>query len=595
MSIRVKILLAIFVIFWMIIISRLYFLSIKSNKYYQELSKRNIINIEHIAPIRGDIVDTNNMVVAMNRPGFSIYLKPHLNQPSKEKQLLRDIDFITLNFPDIDREKIVKKYKRDDTPYNHKPIKVVDFIPYEDMIDRVVLFSNLENISIKPASKRFYPYDSIASHVIGYISRADQKEIDESLVAKYLGVVGKSGIEKQYDSILGGDMGKKESKVSASNREIEIIREKIPISWDVTLTVDMRLQGFIQEIFAQRSGAVIVMDIEDGSILAASSFPEYSINAFVDGISQKEWQKLINDFDHPFTNKFINGLYPPGSSTKMAVALSFLNSKLIDESEKFACSGELRLGSRKFRCWNSHGHGPIALKRAISESCDDYFYKGGLRVGIDKISTDLMRYGFGKKSGIDLPNEFIGTVPSRNWKLEKYGESWYKGETLNTVIGQGNFLATPMQVALFTAMVASGKEVVPHFVKRIGNHQINYKTREIFTPLEKSKLDIIREAMYDACNKVGGTATKYIDSTVAIAGKTGTSQVVGIPQEEKKRMSEYDLEYYQRSHAWFTSYGPYKNPKYVVTILIEHGGHGGKATGVIASRIYDKLVELGYI
>ncbi len=590
MNRRIKFIAFIFIFVWIAVVSRLYFLSIKSNEYYQELSKRNIINIEYIAPKRGEIRDINGSIIAMNRLGFSIYIKAHLGEKSK-----KEISFIIQKFPKLKSEKLGKIYKKFDSPYNHKPIKVVDFIAYEDMIDKFVTFSNYTNITILPTSRRFYPYDEIASHVVGYVSKANQKEIDSNRVAKYLGVVGKSGIEKQYESILGGTMGKRESKVTASNKEIELLSEEAPKSSDMTLTIDMRLQGYIKEIFGARSGAVIVMDIENGAILAGGSFPEFNINSFVRGISTKDWKKLIMDFDHPFTNKFINGLYPPGSSTKIAVALSFLNSGLIDENESFLCSGELRLGNRKFRCWNSYGHGVVGLRRAISESCDDYFYKGGLRVGIDKISTDLTRYGFGKKTGIDLPNEFIGTVPSRNWKLDKYGESWYKGETLNTVIGQGNFLATPMQVALFTSMIASGKQVIPHFVKKIDSRTITYETKEIFNPLEMSKLKIIQEGMYDVCNAKRGTATKYNSSIITIAGKTGTSQVVGIPQEEKERMSEYDLEYYNRSHAWFTAYGPYENPRYVVTVLVEHGGHGGKATGAIVSRIFNKLVGLGYV
>jgi penicillin-binding protein 2 len=337
------------------------------------------------------------------------------------------------------------------------------------------------------------------------------------------------------------------------------------------------------------------MDVRDGSILAAGSFPEYDINKFIQGISTNEWKEMIADLDHPFTNKFIAGLYPPGSATKIAMALSFLNSKLLDENENFLCTGELRLGNRKFRCWNSYGHGRVNLKRAISESCDDYFYKVGLRVGIDKLSTDLDRYGFGKKTGVDLPNEFIGTLPSRNWKLNKFAQTWYKGDTLNTVIGQGNFLSTPMQIALFTAMVSTGKKVTPHFVKKIAGQSIKYGQNTVFTPLELDKLKLIQEGMYNVCNAPKGTSTKYNTSIITIAGKTGTSQVVGIPQEEKIRMSESDLEYYQRSHAWFTAYGPYKNPRYVVTVLVEHGGYGGRGAGEKVSRIFNKLVDLGYI
>jgi penicillin-binding protein 2 len=567
-------------------------LSIKSNKYYQELANRNIIKTEHLTPTRGEIRDTKGELIAMNKLGFSINLKAHLNRKKTLKQLTKNLSFISSQFPKYTEEKLLKLYKKSDTPYNHKPIEVIQFVPYKDMIEKFVTFSKYQDITITPKSERFYPFKDSASHVIGYVAKADKKEIKNSKVAKYLKVIGKNGIEKEYNSILAGEMGKREIKVTARNKEIALLEEQKPTSLDITLTIDMRLQAYIKEVFGDQSGAIIVMNVNNGEILAAGSYPEYDINAFVQGISNDEWEDMITNLDHPFTNKFVQGLYPPGSSTKPAVALSYLNSHFIHESENFLCSGELWLGKRKFRCWNSYGHGEVNLQRAITESCDDYFYKAGLRVGIDKISTDMTRYGFGVKTGVDLPNEFIGTMPSRNWKINKFGESWFKGETLNTVIGQGNFLATPIQVARFTAMIATGKNITPHFLKADTN-ETNSST--IFTEHELKKLPLIREAMHDVCYAPRGTATKYNYSKVTIAGKTGTSQVIGIPQEEKERMSEADLEYYKKSHAWFTTYGPYESPKYVVTALIEHGGHGGSAAGEIVSQIYNKLVDLEYI
>ncbi len=595
MNNRIKFIVIVFTLFWILLISRLYFISIKSNKYYQELAKRNIINTNFTTPTRGEIKDTNGEVIAMSKLGFSILLKPHLNKKSKRDKLEKYLTFITSNFPNTTKEKLKKTYIKNDTPYNHKPIKVISFIPYDDMIDKFVKFSKFTDIVIKPTTKRFYPFEESASHIIGYVSRANKKDIKDNKVAKYLGVVGKNGIEKQYENLLGGTMGVTKVKVTAKNKEIELISKTNPKSSDITLTIDIKLQKYINEIFHDISGAVIVMDANDGSILSASSFPEYDLNLFVKGINKDDWQEMITNLDHPFTNKFAQGLYPPGSSIKPAVALSFLNSKKIDEKEKTVCTGELKLGNRKFRCWNSYGHGKVDTRRAISESCDDYFYKGGLIVGIDKISSDLTRYGFGKKTYVDIPNEFIGTVPSRNWKINKFGESWYKGETLNTVIGQGNFLTTPIQIARFTAMIATNKDIVPHFIKKVNSLDIDYDAQVIFNAQELDKAKIIKEGMYDVCNAKRGTATKYNSAWITIAGKTGTSQVIGIPQEEKERMNESDLEYYQKSHAWFTTYGPYINPKYIVTALIEHGGHGGSSAGELVSKIYNKLVELGYI
>ncbi len=595
MNRRLQFILIFFALFWLILLSRIYFLSIKSNKYYEELAQENIINTEYLLPTRGEIRDRNNTLLAISKLGFSIALKPHLSKKSKHEIFKKDLAYIQHYFPKTNIKKIEKLYHKKDSPYNHKPITIIPFIPYKEMILHFVKFAKHDNIIIRPVAKRYYPFDDLASHIIGYVSKANLQDIKDDEVAKRVGITGKNGIEKSYNRILEGNLGKSIHKVNASNSIIKTLVQTEPISNNIQLTIDIRLQKYLGYLLGIQSGAIIVMNAKTGAILAAGSYPTYNLNNFVKGISKTEWKKMIEDLDHPFTNKVTRGLYPPGSSTKIAVGLSFLNSGLVNEKEKFLCSGVLELGNRKFRCWNQWGHGETDLKKAIRESCDVYFYKGGLRVGIDKISTDLKRYGFGKKTGVDLPGEFIGTVPDRNWKITKFGEAWYRGETLNTVIGQGNFLVTPIQIAMFTAAIATGKEPIPHFLKSINKKPVTFSTSDIFNKFEKSKLPIIREGMYDVCNNKKGTAYKHNICTLTMAGKTGTSQVIGIPQNEKKRMSENELKFYQKSHAWFTTYAPYENPQYVITALIEHGGHGGQAAGEIVSNIYNKLVELGYI
>jgi penicillin-binding protein 2 len=259
------------------------------------------------------------------------------------------------------------------------------------------------------------------------------------------------------------------------------------------------------------------------------------------------------------------------------------------------CKSSLHLGGRIFRCWKRRGHGITNITKAIRESCDDYFYKGSLVLGNRKMSAGLKRYGFGKKTGIDLPNEFIGVVPSRAWKRKKYGKSWSIGETANMAIGQGDFLVTPLQIAQETALMATGKLPTPHLAKKIGSVVYKNKYKIVFDKNELKKLPIIQKAMYEVCNYPKGTATHYVHSKVIIAGKTGTAQIIGIKQDVKKRKMEHELAYYNRSHAWFTTYGPYKDPQYVVMAMVEHGGHGGHAAGGIVSKIYNKLLELGYI
>ncbi len=588
---RIQLILLFFGIITILLLSRLYFLSIKSNTYYEKLAQQNLIKTEYFTASRGVIKDRNGVDLAVNKLGFSLSLIPHLTK----EQLYKNLHFLTRELSEYNLTKLQTLYQKKSSPYNHKPIMIIPFISYNNFISKFITFSNKSAFIISPFSKRFYPQGERMAHIIGYVSKANTKEIKDNKVAHLTGLVGKSGIERYYNRMLQGTLGERKIKVTALNQPLGILKETKAKSATLTLTVDSRVQDYLKELFGDKSGSIIVMNAKTGALLAAGSYPEYDNNEFIHGISQERWKEMTEDFNHPFTNKFIHGLYPPGSSTKPAVLLSFLSSKLVDEKEAFLCQGTLNLGKRKFRCWNHAGHGEVNAKRSLRESCDVYYYKGALRVGINTISTDLMHFGFGRKTGIDMPSEFIGTVPSRNWKIEKFGESWYKGETLNTVIGQGNFLVTPMQVATATALIATGREVVPHFLRAINEKNITFAPAQILNKEQKSHLPIIRKGMYEVCNHKRGTAYRYNHAWVEMAGKTGTSQVIGIPQEEIERMSEDDLAYFKKSHAWFTTYAPYNDPQYIVTAIVEHGGHGGKAAGEIVSKVYNYLITLGYI
>lgn len=592
---RIKILLFAFFAFWLLLLVRIYYISIKSNTYYEEIAKQNAIKVEDLAPFRGSILDINGKPLSVNKLGFSIGIKPQLSSKRKRKILNEEIDFLVKNIENLDKKKITKLYIKRDSPYSHDFVKVIDFISYDDVINKFSKLSLRDNLQINISSMRHYPYGKLASHVIGYVAKANLKDEQENRVAKLTGFIGRTGIEKYYNSVLQGEQGQKRTKVTAFNEELEEIDKRLPISNDIKLSLDLELQQYITKLFEGKSGALIVMDVKTGHLLAAGSFPEYDLNQFVTGISQKEWNLLANDFNHPFTNKLINGLYPPGSVVKMGVSLAFLESGLITPYTDYYCNGSFELGGRNFRCWKNRGHGKTSLKKAIRESCDDYFYKGSLKVGIDKISSSLKQLGFAKKTGVDLPYEFIGSVPGRIWKMQKHQKPWYQGETLITSIGQGYFLSTPLQVAKHTALLATGYDVVPHFIKSINDVKVDYEKADILTLNQKKNLPFIRESMREVISHPKGTGRWYINSKVDIAGKTGTAQVVGIPQSEKKRMKESELDYYHRSHAWFTTYGPYKDPQFVVTAMVEHGGHGGSASGKIISQTYDKLLELGYI
>lgn len=598
---RMRLVVGFILLFFIFLLSRVYYLSIKSNVYYEELAKQNAIKTEFLPPVRGQITDRNGTLLAINDLGFSISIKPYLSIKKSNKGILdKELSELINLFPDLNASKLAEIYKRNDSYYNQDFIKVVDFIPYDEIIPHYSELNLNKTIKIDPVVKRKYPFGKLASHIIGYVGKANLQDVQENEIAKLSNYTGKSGIERYYNDILQGEKGTRVYKVNALNQEVEQLSYTPAKSNDIELTIDIELQSYLTSLFEGNAGAAIIMNVNDGSILAAGSFPEYDLNPFVTGISFKDWDELSNSLDHPFANKLINGYYPPGSVVKMGVGLSFLNSKNISQSTQYVCNGSIELGGRFFRCWNRSGHGPVDLKHAIKYSCDVYFYNGSLQVGIDQISETLSRIGFGVKTGVDLPSEFVGTLPSKKWKMQRYRQSWFQGDTLNTAIGQGNFLATPMQIARYTAQIAKGGEVIPHFLKSIENNnttienQMDENKKEIFTLFEKSQLPYIRDAMYAVANEQGGTSYRYLHNLdVKVAAKTGTAQVVGFSQTDKNRVDEKQFEYYTRSHAWLTSYAPYSKPKYVVTVLLEHGGRN-ITSGATVAKIYQKMIELGY-
>ena len=593
---RLKLAYAVISIFFIMLIARSYYISIISHDYYEKLSRQNAWKNEYTLPTRGSIFDRFYKPLAVNRLGFSISVVPHL-LTSKTKQAKLDsyISLIKNCFPDIDEDKLRATYVRNDSPYNQEYIEILDFLDYKKSLACFTKISLIEDLKIEVVTRRLYPNDSVASHIIGYVAKANATEVQD-LVVKHTKHLGKSGIERFYNSTLQGKLGERKMQMTALGNKIGIEDISKPSSEDIVLSIDLKLQKYITELFNNRSGAAIVMDVNSGEILAAASLPEYDLNPFVSGISKDEWQRLSEDLEHPFTNKLVNGLYPPGSIIKMGVAMSFLESGKINETDSVVCSGFFELGGRKFRCHKLSGHGRVDLHSAIMYSCDDYFYKNSLRVGIDTISSTLMKFGLGSKTNIDLPNEFVGLVPNRSWKLQKYKENWYQGESLITSIGQGYFLVTPMQIASYTSSIATGKKVEPHLAIKIGQEYNKKHSTDFLSDVQKAKLKRIQKAMYDTANVPGATAYRSLSKArLHLGAKTGTAQVTGIPQHEKRRIKEQDMAYYSRSHAWMNAYGPWEKPQYAVVVLVEHGGHGGSTAGPLVADIFNKLLELGYI
>jgi len=585
---RLKLIIGFIFVVVALLLGRVYYLSVQSNEYYEKLSKKNYIKRFYTTSSRGSILDRNGKYLAINKVGFSINMKPHLRSKEKFKDVEEVAKLIIKYFPDFKYEELLKNYKQQDSPYRHEFIKLVDYIPYDDFFKYYTIFNSNDNVEIELSTLRKYLYKDVAAHILGYMGKTTVKDIENDEKSKYYTQTGRSGIEKYYDKELRGELGYQDVQVNSLYKKLKVLDEVKSTKKDIQLTIDIELQKYIHDLFDTKAGAVVVMNVNNGELLAAGSFPEFDNNLFVNGISHADWEKIREDFNHPFTNKLINGLYPPGSIMKMGVALSFLENGISSNFNVY-CDGEMQLGSRKFRCWSEKGHGRTGFIKAIRESCDDFFYKGSLKVGINNIHKTLDRFGIGKKTGVDLPMEFVGINPDKKWKKKTQKLPWYMGETVVASIGQGFINVTPMQIARYTGAIATDKLQRPHFLKD------DSLVESVDTNISKKDLHIVQRGMYEVANKAHGTALYHIRSKTTVAAKTGTAQVVGIPQSEKKRMKEHELEYFQRSQAWLTTYAPYKNPQYVVTILVEHGGHGGSAAGPMAGKIYNKLIDLGYI
>ena len=592
---RYKLIILIFILFWAGMIGRLYHVSIKSNFYYEGLAKDNIERKQFIKPVRGEITDIHGQLLAMNQIGFSVSIQPHLK--AKSEKLAKVVDRLVSTFPDLNKTVMLKVYKKFNSPYNHNYIKVVDFIHYAQMMGAYPKLSLHEELKIEAETKRYYPYGKYVAHLVGYTGRSNEKENANDKVVNEVGSIGKTGLEKYYNDVLKGELGYEISKVTATNKAIDILEEKLPKdNKNLQLNIDIELQKMIYERFRDSNGTgVVVVMRTSGEVLSAVSYPSYDPNLFVGGISKKDWKALQEDVDKPFSNKIVHGTYPPGSTIKMGMALAFSNSLegVLDTHE--VCNGHITLGrsKHKFRCWSRWGHGKVRLRKSIRESCDVYYYNKSLKVGINAMAKSLKTFGLGIKTGVDLPREYNGIMPDKQWKMKRFKQPWYMGETVISAIGQGYTLVTPLQVARYTALMATSKLVTPRIARVIdGKHTAHIMKKLTFNAKHLAQ---VQQGMYDVCNMKGGTGYKTMRNLpIKVAGKTGTSQVTSIPQSTKVRLKEHQLAYYHRSHAWITTYAPYEDPKYVVTVLVEHGGHGGSTAGPIAADIYKWLYENEY-
>jgi penicillin-binding protein 2 len=435
---------------------------------------------------------------------------------------------------------------------------------------------------------------------MGYLGEIDEDELKQSRDAPYrMGdMIGKNGVEYQWEADLKGVDGGRQIEVDALGREIKPLRSVEPFPGNnLILTLDLELQKVAEEAFQDKSGALIAMDPKTGRILAMVSKPSFDPNLFARNISTEEWKSLMENPGHPLQNKGIQGQYPPGSVFKIITAIAGLESGIIDPDTQMPCTGIYTYGNRDFRCWKDGGHGRLSLHRAIVESCDIFFYQVGLKVGVDLIARYANEFGLGRTTGISLPHEKPGIVPSTSWKKKSSGAPWYSGETLSLAVGQGYLNTTPLQLlSLISAIANGGKLYFPQVVERVEN--IYGDVLDEYPPIEQGRvnvsentLHIIQEALLGAVNEPHGTGLACALKEVKVSGKTGTAQVIRMPENfQRGDMDRMPLRF--KDHAWFVAYAPYEDPTIAIVVLVEHGGFGAAAAVPIAKKVLERFFGL---
>lgn len=550
-----------------LLVTRMGWIAIAENEKYNLLSESNRVNLTIIPPRRGWIIDRKGRPLASNRTNFRVDLIPDRLQ-NREKVVAELTEMLKLD------PNLVDRINEDlDKAAGFQPVQVADDLTYEQYAALSVRLSEFPGVAPAQGFSRFYPAGPAVGHLIGYVgvaSAEDYQKTKDPLLITPGYKIGKQGLEKSLERFLTGKPGARRVEVTARGKIVrELTTRPDTPGHSIRLTVDAGLQEFAGRRLGTQSGSVVIMDCLTGDILCSTSMPSFDPNSFSDGISHLEWQMLSEDDHVPLRNKTLAGLYPPGSTVKPMVALSFLEAGLAPE-ETAVCSGALRVGNSLFHCWKRGGHGPINMHRAIEQSCDIYFYHFAQKIGMDVIASMARRLGLGQKFDLPFPNQSYGTVPDPAWKLKKYKQEWQPYDTVNATIGQGYMLVNPTQMAVMAARLATGNDLSPHFLVDGKRHE----GAPLGVPLDH--LTVIRNAMKDVVNGAGtGRAARLSVPDVLMAGKTGTAQVRRITMAERRGgvRSNASLPFKLRDHALFQGFAPHDNPRYAIACIIEHGGH----------------------
>lgn len=568
--------------------ARMRYLQVEQADQFRLLAEENRINVRLIPPSRGEVFDRNGVRLAQNAPSYRIVIVRE-DASDVDETLARLARIVRIAPEDIDR---AKQEIRRSAPF--LPVTVASDVSWRDISRVAVNAPALPGVTPEVGLSRVYPQGSDFAHVLGYVGPVSDYDLSkiqdpEPVLRIPRFQIGKVGVETKLEDVLRGKAGAKRVEVNAAGREMRELerQEGIPGS-DIQLTIDARLQGYVQARLSEESASAVVMDCETGDLLACASAPTFDPNLFVRGISSKDYSELTNNKYRPLASKTVQGVYPPGSTFKMMTAMAALEAGLIGPNDTVYCPGHLTVSGRRFHCWKRGGHGHVDLQLSLKRSCDVYYYDLAVKVGIDKITEMARRFGLGVRHDVPMSAVSEGLMPAHEWKQVNHGQPWRVGDTVNASIGQGFLLASPLQLAVMSARLATGRAVAPRLIKSIDGVEQPLSGGELME-MNENNLRKMRRAMFDVVNDRAGTAygSRIIDENLRMAGKTGTSQVRNITAAERRAgvIRNEDLPWERRDHALFVNFAPYENPKVAVAVVVEHGGGGSTAAAPIARDV----------
>ncbi|WP_299503414.1 penicillin-binding protein 2 [uncultured Roseobacter sp.] len=568
--------------------ARMRFLQVDQADQFRLLAEENRINVRLIPPSRGEVFDRNGVRLAQNAPSYRIVIVRE-DAGDTDAVLEKLSTIVPLDAETLERTKLELKRSP-----SFLPVTIAEDVSWDDISRVSVNAPALPGVTPEVGLSRVYPQGSDFAHVLGYVGPVSDYDLEkiedpEPVLRIPRFQIGKVGVETKLEPLLRGKAGAKRVEVNAAGRVMRELdrREGTPGS-DLQLTIDANLQGYVQARLSEESASAVVIDCDNGDVVACASAPTFDPNLFVRGISVKDYNMLTGNKYRPLASKTVQGLYPPGSTFKMMTAMAALEAGLIGPDETVYCPGHLTVSGRRFHCWKRAGHGWVDLQTSLKRSCDVYYYDLAVKIGIEKISAMAKRFGLGIKHDVPMSAVAQGLAPTMEWKSSTYGQSWRVGDTVNVSIGQGFMLASPLQLAVMSARLATGRAVEPRLIKSVDGVETPERGGESLG-MNENNLRKMRRAMNAVVNDRRGTAygSRIIDDTMRMAGKTGTSQVRNITAAERRAgvIRNEDLPWERRDHALFVNFAPVETPKYAVAVVVEHGGGGSKAAAPIARDI----------